>query len=189
MYISVKLLMTSSYGEQIRKVIEEKFACNSEHWMMSKNDERIKDSWRISHGNYFVKLIDDAGLEDEVKKLNTMPLYLGSFVLSNFKRIMNNFIYANNRFHTNDLYYEDSDSMYIENKHWNKLDKACLFGKNLLPSRNYYKDGGIFYGLFLAPKIKYCLFIIGYGGIDEHKTFKRLQMCLIIWTEKSILKC
>ena len=34
-------------------------------------------------------MIDDAGLEDEVKKLNTMPLHLGSFVLSNSKRIMN----------------------------------------------------------------------------------------------------
>ena len=30
-------------------------------------------------------MIDDKGLEDEVKKLNTMPLYLGAFVLSNSK--------------------------------------------------------------------------------------------------------
>ena len=37
---------------------------------------------------------------------------------------------------------------------------------------NDYKDGGIFYGLFLAPKIKYCLTITKYGVIDEHKTFK-----------------
>ena len=31
---------------------------------------------------------------------------------------------------------------------------------------------GIFYGLFLAPKIKYCLTIDEYGIISEHKTFK-----------------
>ena len=38
--------------------------------------------------------------------------------------------------------------------------------------KNDYKDGSIFYGLFLAPKIKYCLTINKYGVIDEHKTFK-----------------
>ena len=30
----------------------------------------------------------------------------------------------------------------------------------------------MFYGLFLAPKIKYWLTINKYGVIDEHKTFK-----------------
>ena len=32
------------------------------------------------------------------------------------------------------------------------LDKSGLVGKNLLQGKNDYKDGGIFYGLFLAPK-------------------------------------
>ena len=48
-----------------------------------------------------VKMIDDAGLEDEVKKLNTMPLQMGAFVLGNSRRIMNNFIHAINGFYTN----------------------------------------------------------------------------------------
>ena len=47
-----------------------------------------------------------------------------------------------------------------------------MVGKNLLQGKNDYKDAGIFYGLFLAPKIKYCLTINKYGVIDEHKTFK-----------------
>ena len=34
------------------------------------------------------------------------------------------------------------------------IDKAGLVGKILLQGKNDYKDGGIFYGLFLAPKIK-----------------------------------
>ena len=85
---------------------------------------------------------------------------------------MNNFIHAIDGFYTNDVYYTDTDSLYIENKHWDKLDKAGLVGKNLLQGKNDYKDGGIFYGLFLAPKIKYCLTINKYGVIDEHKTFK-----------------
>ena len=168
----VKLLMNSLYGENIRKDIEEKFACKSELWMQTEYDERVKDYWKIGVINYIVKMIDDKGLEDEIKKINTMPLHLGAFVLSNSKRIMNNFIHAINGFYTNDVYYTDTDSLYIENKHWDKLDKAGLVGKNLLQGKNDYKDGGIFYGLFLAPKIKYCLTINKYGGIDEHKTFK-----------------
>ena len=34
--------MKSLYGENIRKDIEGKFACKSEAWMMSENDERVK---------------------------------------------------------------------------------------------------------------------------------------------------
>ena len=172
MQLLVKLLMNALYGEQIRKDIEEKFACKSEAWMMSEYDERVKDYWKISGINYIVKMKHDKGLEDEVKKLNTMPLHLGAFVLSNSKRIMNNFIHAINGFYTNDVYYTDTDSLYIENKHWDKLNKAGLVGKGLLQGKNDYKDGGIFYGLFLAPKIKYCSTINKYGVIDEHKTFK-----------------
>ena len=70
------------------------------------------------------------------------------------------------------FFFTDTDSLYIENKHWDKLDRAGLVGKNFLQGRNDYKDGGIFYGLFLAPKIKYCLTIKKFGVIDEHKTFK-----------------
>ena len=52
------------------------------------------------------------------------------------------------------------------------LDKANLVGKNLCQGKNDYKTGGIIYGLFLAPKIKYCLTIEACGIIQEHKTFK-----------------
>ena len=172
MQLLVKLLMNILYGEQIRKDIEENFACKSEYWMQTEYDERVKDYWKISGNNYIVKMINDAGLEDVVKKISTMPLHLGAFVLSNSKRIMNNFIHAIDGFYTNDVFYKVTDSLYIENKHWDKLDKAGLVGKNLLQGKNDYKDGGIFYGLFLAPKIKYCLTINKYGVIDEHKTFK-----------------
>ena len=117
-------------------------------------DERVKDYWKLSGINYIVKMIDDAGLEVEFEKLNTMPLHLGAFALSNSKRIMNNFIHAINGFYTKDVYYTDTDSLYTENKHWEKLDKAGLVGKNILQRKNDFKDGGMFYGMFLAPKIK-----------------------------------
>ena len=72
---------------------------------------KMKELKIIGKYQVIVKMIDDAGLEDEVKKLNTMPLHLGAFVLSNSKRIMNNFIHANNGFYTNDVYYRDTDSL------------------------------------------------------------------------------
>ena len=132
MQLLVNLLVNSLYGEQIRKDIEEKFACKSEAWMMTEYDERVKGFWKISGINYIVKMIYDAGLEDEVKKLNTMPLLLGAFVLSNSKRIMNNFIHAINGLYTNDVYYTDTDSLHIENKHWDRLGQGALIGKALL---------------------------------------------------------
>ena len=52
------------------------------------------------------------------------------------------------------------------------LDEAKLVGKDLCQGKNDYKSGGIFYGLFLAPKIKDCSTINEFGTIEEHKTFK-----------------
>ena len=52
----------------------------------------------MSHGSYIFKVNDDQGLEDEFKKLDSMPLHLVSFLLSNCKRIMNSFAHAINGF-------------------------------------------------------------------------------------------
>jgi len=156
MQLLVKLIMNSLYGEFLRKDILESYQCKSEMWMMTEYDERVFDYQKINHGNYIVKLKDDEGLEDEVKKANTLPLQLAVFILSNSKRIMNNFIHAINGFYTNDVYYTDTDSLYIENKHWEKLKEKNLVGKNLLQGKNDYGDGGIFYAMFFGPKIKYC---------------------------------
>ena len=101
-----------------------------------------------------------------------MPLQLGVFVLLNSKRTMNNFKHVIDGFNTNDLYYEDTNSMYIDNKLWEKMDQTGLVGKNRLQSKNDYKDGGTWYGLFLAPKTKYFLKMNNFGIIDEQKMFK-----------------
>ena len=136
MQLLLKLLTNSLYGEQFRKDLEESFACKSEAWIMDESDERVKDHWRISHRNYIVKMIDEPGLEDELKKLITMPLHLGAFVLSKSKRVMNDFIDAINRFYTNGVYYTDTDSLYIENKYGDKLYKTGLVEKRLLQGKN-----------------------------------------------------
>ena len=81
------------------------FSCKSGHWMITAYDERVPGYQKIKYGNYIVKLKDDVGLEDEVKKVNTMPLHLGAFLLSNSKRAVENFIHAKDGFYTNDFFF------------------------------------------------------------------------------------
>ena len=73
--------------------------------------KKVKDYWKTGYENYMVKLVGDAGLEGENKKLNTMPRDLATFVLSNSNRKMNYFIHTTNGFYTNDVYYTDTDSL------------------------------------------------------------------------------
>ena len=168
----VKLIMNSLYGVQIRKDINQSYKCKSQHWMETEYDENVLDYWRLPNGNYIVKLKKDDGLEGDNDVKNTLPSHLGAFILSNSKRIMNNFIREINGFYNNSIYYGDTDSLYIEKKYWDVLDKVYLVGKNLCQGKNDYKTGGIFYGFFLAPKIKYCLTINELGVIEQHMTFK-----------------
>ena len=51
---------------------------------------------------------------------------------------MNLFIHATDGFYTNDLFYEDTITVYIENKHWEKLDKARSVSKNRLQGKNEF---------------------------------------------------
>ena len=89
---------------------------------------------------------------------------------------MNNFIREINGFYNNSIYYGDTDSLYIK-RYWDVLDKANLVSKNLCQGKNDYKAGGNFYGLFLAPKIKYCLTINELSNIEPHMTFKGFNDC------------
>ena len=164
---SVKLIMNSLYGVQIRKDIDQSYKCKSQHWMETEYDENVLDFWRLPNGNYIVNLkkVDGLGGDNDVK--NTLPSQLGAFRLNDSKRIMNNFIRVINGFYNNSIYYGDTDSVFIEKKYWDVLDK----GKNSCQSKNDYKTGGIFHGLFLAPKIKYVLTIVDFGLVQRHITF------------------
>ena len=85
MQLLVRLIMISLHRGQIRKVIEGCYQCESEKWMLTEYDERFFDYQKISYSNSFLKLKDDVGLQDEVKKVITIPLQLGVFVLSKSK--------------------------------------------------------------------------------------------------------
>ena len=74
----VMLIMNASYGEFLRKDITESYPCKIETWMMSEYDERVLDYQKI---NYIVKIKDDEGLLDEIKKANTSPLQLVVYII------------------------------------------------------------------------------------------------------------
>ena len=126
----------------------------------------------IPNGIYIVKMKKDDGLHDDCDNKNTLPAVLGAFLLSNNKRIMNNFVRKINGFYNIRINYGDTDSLYLEKKNWDVLDEANLVREELCQGKNDYKTSGIFYGLFLAPNIKCCLTIDDYGIIQEYKTFK-----------------
>ena len=110
----VKLFLVSLYGVQIRKDIDQSYKCKSQHWMETEYDENVLDYWKLPNGNYIVKLKKDDGLEGDNDVKNTLPSHLGAFILSNSKRILNNFIREINGFYNNSIYYTDTDSLYIE---------------------------------------------------------------------------
>ena len=141
----VKLIMNSLYGVQIRKDINESFSCESENWMKTDFDENVLDYWKLPNGNYIVKMKKDDGLDDDCDNKNTLPADLRAFILANSRRIMNEFIREINGFYSNNIYYTDTDSLYIEKKYWDVLDKANLVGDRLCQGKNDYKTVGIFY--------------------------------------------
>ena len=79
MQLIVKLIINSLYGEQIRKDIEKSFHCKFEHWMQTEFDERVSDYQKFIYGSYILKMKDDAGLDDEVKKSQHYAITPGRF--------------------------------------------------------------------------------------------------------------
>ena len=148
----VILIMNSLYGFQIRKDIDQSYKCKSQHWMETEYDDNVLDNWKLPNGNYIVKLKKDDDLDSDNDVKNTLPSQFGAFLLSNSKRNMNKFIREINGFYNNSIYYGDNDSFYIEKKYSDVLDRAKLVNKNLCQGKNGYKTGGLFFGLFLAPK-------------------------------------
>ena len=101
-------------------------------------DEKVLDCWRLPNGNYIVKMKKDDGLNDDCDIKNTLPAVLGDFILSNGKRIMNNFISEINGFYNISIYYGDTDSLYIEKNNWDVLDKTNLVGEGLCQGKNIF---------------------------------------------------
>ena len=61
--------------------------------MQTEYDDNVIDYWKLPNKNYIVKMKKDDGLDDDGCDIkNTLPALLGAFLLSNSKRIMNDFV-------------------------------------------------------------------------------------------------
>ena len=96
--------------------------------MKTEYDENVLDHWKITNGIHIVKMKKDDGLDDDCDIKNTLPGHIRAFISSNCRRIMNNFVRETNGFYNNNIYYTDTDSLYIEKKNLDVLDKADLVG-------------------------------------------------------------
>ena len=56
MQSSVILIMISLCIVQIRKDINESYKCKPQHWMETEYDDNVCQDWKLSNGNYTVKL-------------------------------------------------------------------------------------------------------------------------------------
>ena len=101
---------------------------------------------------------------------------MGSYILSHSKRLMDEVIEHIDGFYKKNIYYTDTDSIYIHKNDFNILDRDGFIKDTLGKSKNDYgKNGGIIKALFLGPKMKYCLVIDDGGYICEKITFKGLE--------------
>ena len=75
---------------------------------------------------------------------------------------------AQDGFKNNKIYNRGTDSIYIHKNNYGILGNKGFVGKNLFHSKNDYGNStGIVYGLFLAPKVKYCIVIDENGGLAQ----------------------
>jgi hypothetical protein len=182
----IKLLMNSLYGKTVQRDIELITYIWSECTLKQNYDDLLMDYSKIQGDKYIVtrkketKAID-VSKEDlkegvlqsskKTKKSKDVPLHLGSFILSHSKRIMNNFILVIDGFKHPNVYYCDTDSLYISKKFFDLLKEKQLVGNDLCKGKNDYDEGGIIYGLYLAPKIKYNI-VLNDGILQAKSTFK-----------------
>ena len=167
--------VNGGYGSCIRQDITENYKSVSENWMITGYDDRVKNYIPLENGNYMVNIVDHEAFVDNgiSKKINSQPFQFGSTILSHSKRLMNDVILTLDGFKNNKIYYGDTDSVYIHKNDHNILDENGLIGKNLCQSKNDYGDNaGIIYGLFLAPKVKYCIVNDENGVLSQKTTFK-----------------
>ncbi|ESO92183.1 hypothetical protein LOTGIDRAFT_162839 [Lottia gigantea] len=163
----------SLYGKSIQKDITTSRHPWSEATLKANYDSHVKSYEKVNDSQYIVEINEEEKEFISPKSTRLTPSHLGSFVLSHSKKIMNNFIRVIDGFYKPEIYYTDTDSLYISSSNWDKLNEAGLVSENdYCKGKNDYGDGGIIFGLYLAPKDKYNIILTSDGVLKEKKTFK-----------------
>ena len=146
--------------------------------MKTEYDDRVKEYTLPKNGIYLVNVKHHDGVDDNgvSEKVSCQPFQFGSLIISHSKRLMNDVIMALDGFTNNKIYYGDTDRVYIHKNDYTTLIERRLVGKDLFQSKNDYGgNAGTVYGLFLAPKVKYCIVIDKNGIIIQKTTFKGIN--------------
>ncbi|ESO88560.1 hypothetical protein LOTGIDRAFT_165343 [Lottia gigantea] len=137
----------------------------------------------VKAGGKIIKILDGIVYEENfktppyrdyiliLKELRNKYKKEGDMVVSNCMKLLGNSLYDG--FYKPEIYYTDTDSLYISSSNWDKLNEAGLVSENeYSKGKNDYGDGGIIFGLYLAPKVKYNIILTSEGVLKEIKTFK-----------------
>ena len=75
--------------------------------MTDEYDESVIVWFPLNNGKIMLKIKDKEGFDDEKssKKINSQLCHLGSIILSNIKRLMNDVILASDGLEENKIYY------------------------------------------------------------------------------------
>ncbi|ESO84692.1 hypothetical protein LOTGIDRAFT_168560 [Lottia gigantea] len=169
----MKLFGNSLYGKSIQKDITTSRHLWSEATLKANYDSHVKSYEKVNDSQYIVEINEEEKEFIPPKSTRLTPSHLGSFVLSHSKKIMNNVIRVIDGFYKPEIYYTDTDSLYISSSNWDKLNEGGLVSENdYCKGKNDYGDGGIIFGLYLAPIVKYNIILTSDGVLKEKKTFK-----------------
>ena len=165
----------SIYRFSIRSDVFYTYKCVASSWMQTGHDENVVEWFPLKNENMMVKVKDHDGLDDNgySKKLNSQPCHLGSFNLSESKRFLNDVSLSLDGFINSKIYYSDTDSIYIHRNDYKLLQKQRMIGKEIGQSKNDYDDSAaVVCDLFLAPKIKDCIFVKKMDLVSQKITIK-----------------
>jgi DNA polymerase type B, organellar and viral len=173
-----KLLMNSSYGSLVMKSFDSVYQFVSEEKFERDYDETVS-LITVANGRYFTRY------KNKCHHDNTKPIYLGAFILSYSKLIMNRYIYALDGFYNHTIIYMDTDSVYILEKDYPLLVKAGLVGKELGQCKNDYGEGEVIEEFYsLGKKLKICRLssgkvkttMKGFKGLKKVETMANLKI-------------
>ena len=188
----VKLLLNALYGKTVQKDIDKEMYVWNEDTLRRNFDDTILSYHQIrkvsmaGKATYIVekrkekehidvtKKNQREGLIGKTKSMKSreVPIHLGSFILAHSRRTLNNFLLPINAYKDPTVqYYQDTDSTYTSQAHYDILDKLGHVGGNMCQGKNDYENGGIVFGMYLGSKIKYNI-VLDDGILSEKKTFK-----------------
>jgi DNA polymerase elongation subunit (family B) len=173
-----KLLMNSSFGSLIMKSFDNVYQFVSVEKFERDYDETVS-LITVTNGKYFTKY------KNKCHHDNTKPIYLGAYILSYSKRIMNEYVDASDGFFSHTIVYSDTDSQYMTKDSYRLVEEKGLIGNELGQCKNDYGEGlEIVKFLCLGKKMKMCLLsngeikttIKGFKGLKSLSMEEKLEL-------------